>query len=125
MNWHFSLESCESGKKRAFLARIISLEDQNELSLFLLNEEEAWIGLNDIDHEGYYVWADESPLIYVNWNSSEVETSSYLQRENDCVAATANSWKSFSCSEMKPSLCFTSAIPGMSSYVLTTFHLLR
>ena len=117
MTWHFSLSNCESMGEGASLARILSLEEQKELGLILLNEEEAWIGLSDMNDEGYYVWADGSPLIYVNWNSSEVETSSYLQREKDCVAATKKAWQSISCSEMKPSLCFMPAIPGMSSDV--------
>ncbi|XP_065844505.1 uncharacterized protein [Oscarella lobularis] len=111
MTWHFSLSNCESMGEGASLARILSLEEQKELGLILLNEEEAWIGLSDMNDEGYYVWADGSPLIYVNWNSSEVETSSYLQREKDCVAATKKAWQSISCSEMKPSLCFMPAIP--------------
>ena len=112
--WHISLKNCESMGEGASLARILSLEERNELSLNLLNGERAWIGLNDMTNEGNYVWADQSPLTYVNWNSSEVETDAYLEREKDCVAATRTSWQSISCSEMKPSLCFMPAISGMS-----------
>ena len=77
--------------KESSLARILSLQEQNELSLTLLDGEEAWIGLHDVFNEGFYVWADGSPLVYVNWNSSEAETNYFKRKEHDCVAATRSS----------------------------------
>ena len=114
--WQDSLTDCEAMETRSSLARILSIQEQNELSLFLFKEEdEAWIGLNDVSNEGFYVWSDGSPLVYVNWTLFEDDTNSSLQNVQDCVAATKNFWKIDSCSKKKASVCFTLATQSMSS----------
>ena len=97
----------------ASLAGIFSGQEQNELSSSIFNEKEAWIGLNDISKEGFYVWADGSPLVYVNWSTGEAEAKLSLQEERDCVAATKSSWQTRRCSETKASVCFVPAILSM------------
>ncbi|XP_065844670.1 uncharacterized protein [Oscarella lobularis] len=111
--WHDSLMDCEGMGTRSSLARILSIQEQNELSFYLLKEEdEAWIGLNDVSIEGFYVWSDGSPFVYVNWTLFEDDTNSSLQNIQDCVAATKSLWKSDICSKEKASVCFTPATPN-------------
>ncbi|XP_065844714.1 C-type mannose receptor 2-like [Oscarella lobularis] len=108
--WQDSLTDCEILETRSSLARILSIQEQNDLSLLLFKEEdEAWIGLNDVSNEGFYVWSDGSPLVYVNWTLFEDDTNSSLQNVQDCVAATKSFWKFDSCSKEKASVCFTHA----------------
>ncbi|XP_065844331.1 uncharacterized protein [Oscarella lobularis] len=108
--WQDSLSDCEIMETRSSLARILSIEEQNNLSLLLFKEEdEAWIGLNDISNEGFYVWSDGSPLVYINWTLFEDDTNSSLQNVQDCVAASKSFWKLDSCSKEKASVCFTHA----------------
>ena len=47
----------------------------------------TWIGLNDQDTEGAYVWSDGSSVDYTNWNSGEPNQSG---GEEDCT----NMWQS-------------------------------
>ena len=109
---------------RSSLARILSIQEQNELSFYLLKEEdEAWIGLNDVSIEGFYVWSDGSPFVYVNWTLFEDDTNSSLQNIQDCVAATKSLWKSDICSKEKASVCFTPATPSTSSKSLANCDL--
>ncbi|XP_065844363.1 uncharacterized protein [Oscarella lobularis] len=111
--WHDSMMDCEIIETRSSLARILSVQEQKELSLYLLKEEEeAWIGLNDVSNEGFYIWSDGSPLVYVNWTLFEADTNSSLQNEQDCVAATKSLWKLDICSKKKASVCFTPATPN-------------
>ena len=121
--WRDSLTDCENlEEERIFarnisfhssLARIISDQEQHDISANLIDIGEAWIGLNDIVDEGFYVWSDGSPLIYVNWDFSEAGKESFLRKDHDCVAATKNSWKTMLCAEKKSSICFIPAILGM------------
>ena len=97
------------------LARILSVSEQDRLNANILNSEEAWIGLNDVFNEGFYVWKDGSSLVYVNWGASEAVKNASLQREHDCVAASTRFWKTANCIEKKPSVCFMSASLGMSN----------
>ncbi|XP_065844501.1 uncharacterized protein [Oscarella lobularis] len=106
--WDDSLIDCEM--MGGSLARITSVQEQNLLNSKILNGEEAWIGLNDRFNEGFYVWADGSSLVYVNWSPSEVVKNASLQREHDCVAASTSHWKTKTCTEKKPSVCFRPAI---------------
>ena len=116
--WQDSLTDCEAMDKSS-LARILSIQEQNELSLFLFKEEdEAWIGLNDISNEGFYVWSDGSPLVYVNWTLFGADTNLSLQSKEDCVAATKSFWKLDICSKEKASVCFTPATQSTYSQSL-------
>ncbi|XP_065842852.1 uncharacterized protein [Oscarella lobularis] len=109
MTWHESLAECENlSDGKGSLASINSLKEMDSL-LALLDGKETWIGLNDIDNEGIYNWTDGSPVVYVNWSSSEREKSFQLREAHDCVAATKSFWHSRSCSERKKSVCLTPA----------------
>ena len=134
-SWHDSLTDCKNLEIDYFdgndsvqgsLAKITSFQEQIDLSLSLLNEEETWIGLNDISSEGFYVWTDATPLIYVNWDSSEFRKKSSLRKDHDCVAATKSSWKTMLCTDKKASVCFISAILSTTKsgdYITFTFLL--
>ena len=111
--WQDSVTNCEI--MGGSLARILSVSEQDRLNANILNSEEAWIGLNDVFNEGFYVWKDGSSLVYVNWGASEAVKNASLQREHDCVAASTRFWETANCIEKKPSVCFMSASLGMSN----------
>ena len=122
MTWHESLAECEElSDGNGSLASINSLKEMDSL-LGLLDGKETWIGLNDIDNEGIYNWTDGSPVVYVNWSSSEREKSFRLREAHDCVAATKSFWHSKSCSERKKSVCLTPASDGIDQrYVQSVY----
>ncbi len=41
-----------------------------------------WIGLNDIDKEGQFVWSDKSSYVYFNWQLNERKKNS---NKTNCV----------------------------------------
>ncbi|XP_065842855.1 uncharacterized protein [Oscarella lobularis] len=101
--WHESLAECE--RLSSGNGSLASIHSRHEMDLLLLDRVESWIGLNDIDNEGIYNWADDSPLVYANWKSSGRDTSSLQREKLDCVAATNSSWQLRHCSEKKKSFC--------------------
>jgi len=58
-----------------------------------------WIGFNDIAVEGNFVWYDQSPITYTNWNAGEPNNSG----NEDCVqmilgGGQAGKWNDLPCS---------------------------
>ncbi len=54
-----------------------------------------WIGFNDIASEGSFVWYDQSPVVYTNWNGGEPNNSG----NEDCVQIYPNGmWNDLNCS---------------------------
>ena len=112
MTWHKSLAECEKlSDGKGSLASIHSLQEMNLISN-VLDKNEAWIGLNDIDNEGFYNWTDGSPLVYASWGSSKKDISSLDPEVRDCVAATKRVWLSRNCAEEKKSVCLMPASKG-------------
>ncbi|XP_070535374.1 macrophage mannose receptor 1-like isoform X2 [Ptychodera flava] len=83
LNWHGSSEYCR--KMNANLASFSSLDQ--EMSVFreakVARNEAIWIGLNDIDNEGKYVWSDGSNVNYTNWRRFRTGYKDYTP---DCVS---------------------------------------
>merc|ERR1719323_2354178 len=70
MNWYSAQEYCWS--KGAYLAEIQSKEEEDLLDQFLLSEVAYAIGLNDIAHEGRWVWSEShTDVEYTNWKQGE------------------------------------------------------
>ncbi|KAJ8040403.1 Alpha-N-acetylgalactosamine-specific lectin [Holothuria leucospilota] len=44
-----------------------------------------WIGLNDIDEEGTFVWRDGSPVTYTNWGGNQPDNRF---NNSDCATMT-------------------------------------
>ena len=44
---------------------------ENNLIMSLIPEENIWIGINDLDQEGKFVYLDGSDVSFTNWNSGE------------------------------------------------------
>ena len=109
--WRKSFVYCQQlGQGSGSLASIRSSQEQSVLSK-LLSTSDAWIGLNDIDNEGFYVWVDSSPLPYVNWNSAEKKNCS-MRISHSCVAANGKFWKTKNCLAEKQSVCVMPAVLG-------------
>jgi len=62
--WHTAKAMCES--QGGHLAVINSAEENQMLSGFL-NDQSAYIGLNDFAQEGNFKWCNDDPLTYSNW----------------------------------------------------------
>ena len=52
------------------LASIHSDDDNNEIST-LVSTTKSWIGFNDIENDGTYVWEDGTDFNYTNWRNND------------------------------------------------------
>ncbi|XP_070539238.1 alpha-N-acetylgalactosamine-specific lectin-like [Ptychodera flava] len=90
---------------RSTLAVVNDAEENLFLKRYTLNQFHFWIGLDDIDSEGNYVWADGSSLTYSNWNSAQPDN--YGNNE-DCVHLISNAdgkWNDLPCSNRISFIC--------------------
>ncbi|XP_052024416.1 low affinity immunoglobulin epsilon Fc receptor isoform X3 [Apodemus sylvaticus] len=64
--------------------RLVSIHSQKEQDFLMQhsNKEDSWIGLQDLNMEGEFVWTDGSPLSYSNWNPGEPNNGG---QGEDCV----------------------------------------
>jgi len=76
--------------------------------------ESAWIGLNDIDAEGDFQWADKKRLNEVNWAHWELghPVVGKVSEYEDCVLAKPGEgrWEATYCVQAKPFVCQTPEI---------------
>ncbi|XP_067686863.1 macrophage mannose receptor 1-like [Haliotis asinina] len=117
-NWTEARDQCRKVGKNFDIASINSYIEQASL-LMLMKEagisDSIWIGLNDQNTNGHYVWQDNSEVTYTNWNKGEPSdryTYMHYNRE-DCVSVLTNSgaalgrWNDERCSEKKGFVCQT------------------
>ncbi|EDL21951.1 low affinity immunoglobulin epsilon Fc receptor isoform E [Mus musculus] len=64
--------------------RLVSIHSQKEQDFLMqhINKKDSWIGLQDLNMEGEFVWSDGSPVGYSNWNPGEPNNGG---QGEDCV----------------------------------------
>ena len=74
----------------------------------LTTEYNCWIGINDIDNEGTFMWADGTESTYTRWGSGEPSDSG---GDEDCGETFPNEyWNDDSCTRL--SLCYFCSTTG-------------
>ncbi len=82
--------------------RLIMLEDAAEAAWLRTQiTGKWWIGLNDINVEGTWVWSDNSPLTYSAWKSGEPNNSG----GEDCAETDDVGWNDEGCGEVRAYVC--------------------
>jgi hypothetical protein len=95
-------------------AQLVSIFDEAENSfvleqLAIFGLSKPWIGLNDLAKEGTWVWPDESPVSYTNWNNGEPNNSG----NEDCTQILTNGlWNDIKCSTKWAIVCEDPCLPG-------------
>ncbi|KAM9393770.1 C-type mannose receptor 2 [Pholidichthys leucotaenia] len=103
LSWSEARFSCQ--QQGADLLSITKLHEQTYINGLLNGYSAAlWIGLNDLDINGGWQWADSSPLKYLNW---EPEQPSHTKEDNCAVIRTesSNRWQNRDCSIALPYVC--------------------
>ncbi|KAM4597994.1 C-type mannose receptor 2 [Polymixia lowei] len=103
LSWSEARISCQ--QQGADLLSITKLHEQTYINGLLTGYSAAlWIGLNDLDINGGWQWADSSPLKYLNWESDQ---PSHAEEENCAVIRTESSgrWQNRDCSVALPYVC--------------------
>uniref|UniRef100_A0A8V0XRY1 Macrophage mannose receptor 1 n=1 Tax=Gallus gallus TaxID=9031 RepID=A0A8V0XRY1_CHICK len=116
LTWHAARNNCITSGGN--LATISKKENQAFLMSLLKNTAtDAWIGLNDINHEHTYLWTDGSPVYYTNWAKG---SRSYYSKD-DCVYMKKNpieqagKWKDGDCKASKSYICQKNTDPKLQS----------
>jgi len=66
----------------------------------------TWVGLNDIQTEGNFLWADGSSVTYTNWKpNGQPNNGNGVQH---CVQVTPT-WDDVICSKIQPYVCQVTA----------------
>ena len=84
----------------------IHSEEEHSISYSLINSRNGWIGLNDRETDGTYIWNDGSPFDYDNWHPGEPNNGGSLQ---GCVALWNDNdgeWEDWWCTTESAVYCF-------------------
>ncbi|CAJ1076237.1 C-type mannose receptor 2 [Xyrichtys novacula] len=103
LSWSEARISCQ--QQGADLLSITKVHEQTYINGLLTGYSAAlWIGLNDLDINGGWQWADSSPLKYLNW---EPDQPNHAEEENCAVIRTESSgrWQNRDCSVALPYVC--------------------
>ena len=100
INWRDARLECVS---RGYdIATVTSTEENTLMYNTATDSSICWIGLNDINTEGTYVWADGSYSHYKHWYSGQPDN---YQGSEDCVNTRySGSWSDASCTATRT--CF-------------------
>ncbi|KAL4659299.1 C-type mannose receptor 2-like [Arapaima gigas] len=103
LSWNEARASCR--QQASDLLSITEVHEQTYINGLLTGYSASlWIGLNDLDINGGWQWADSSPLKYLNW---EPEQPSHGEEENCAVirTETLGHWQNRDCSMALPYIC--------------------
>ncbi|XP_033097160.1 mucin-12-like [Anneissia japonica] len=110
-NYADAAEACRTEDENAELATIAGAEENTWIVDQLNNEgvswsSGAWIGYDDIDVEGTFVWVNrlfEEVSEYTNWNSGNPDNYNSIE---DCVELLTNeNWNDQDCSANRAAVC--------------------
>ncbi|XP_008118347.2 C-type Lectin CRL isoform X2 [Anolis carolinensis] len=110
MSWEEAETACQSFKQNCHLASIISEQEGNIISRFILTQhnpkEGVWIGLYDSTEVGQWRWSDMSMIDYMPWAPGRPGMN---RTTGACVHLAAkydfSSWKDDQCSQKMKYLC--------------------
>lgn len=102
-------EICESYSDMNGHSHLVSIHDEEELlfvssnSIDIIGTGHVWIGLNDIQEEGEYVWTDGSTFNYSKFSEGEPNDDG----NEDCIHITDDGrfWNDHYCHLNKYFLC--------------------
>ncbi|KAF7668435.1 hypothetical protein LDENG_00014620 [Lucifuga dentata] len=96
----------ECRKEGGDLVSIRNVEDQSFVTsqLGYASNDELWIGLNDKQMEGLFVWSDNSPVTFTSWEFGEPAVSA---DQEDCVLIRGEkgNWADRMCEEKHGFIC--------------------
>ena len=103
--WQDARDNCEDDFDAALVE--IGSEDENDDLVDLVSdysEERWWIGLNDLDEEGTFVWLDGDEPGFTDWQDTQPDDSD----GEDCAELTGHfdfRWNDYKCHEPHGYIC--------------------
>jgi hypothetical protein len=88
----------------AALASVVDADEQARIdeALAALGVPSAWLGLNDRDAEGTYIWADGQPVAFLAWAPGE---PAQQDERDDCAAVQPGGWTDENCDDLRGFVC--------------------
>ncbi|XP_070563250.1 protein jagged-1-like [Ptychodera flava] len=99
--WQNSRSACQNEADYSELASIHSSGEDDWISSRI--GVFTWIGLNDIDVEGQFVWSDGTDVVFTNWAPGEPDDGGFIGGE-DCVEKLAT-WFDSRCGQTRRYVC--------------------
>ncbi|KAL3871516.1 hypothetical protein ACJMK2_039510 [Sinanodonta woodiana] len=114
-NWTDARDKCRGFGKYYDIASIESDFEQAFLvSLMRGYTFRFWIGLSDLNHNGQFVWLDNEPMTYTNWDKGQPTNT---QGQAYCVAMRTldpvGKWANFQCATQLAYICQTKQDPSI------------
>ena len=111
INWEDARLQCATSGYD--LATVTSVEENTLMYNTAPANSRCWLGLNDIDNEGTFVWVDGSVSTYRRWNTGEPNDNYSFE---DCVEISTNSsWNDFSCTNTQA--CYFCSTKGEDNQI--------
>ncbi|XP_052806091.1 macrophage mannose receptor 1-like [Mya arenaria] len=103
LTWTLARQACRNMSVGADLAVINVGSDQSVVNRLLQSGIIYWIGLNDRQQDGVYVWNDGQALSsYTNWAPTQPNN---LRLQQNCVGIENNQWNDFECRSLRQFVC--------------------
>ena len=64
-----------------------------------------WIGLNDVDAEGSFVWTDGTPVDFTKWSAGEPNNAGGAEHCVHIHGVEASVWNDIPCDVLRPYIC--------------------
>ena len=93
INWQNARDMCLAWG--GDLATVTSLEGNTLMYNTVTGADYCWIGLNDVDNENTFVWADGSSSPYRSWYPGQPDN--YLGNEDCVIISGTGNWNDISC----------------------------
>ncbi|XP_065651901.1 von Willebrand factor D and EGF domain-containing protein-like isoform X1 [Hydra vulgaris] len=101
LTWHQSQLACQN-----YGGSLLSIASQEEYFIILKyiswTDIQFWIGLNDIQTEGKFVWDDNTTSQFFNWRSKAPDN---MNISDDCVGMINHYWNDLSCDTYLGYIC--------------------
>ena len=111
LSWVDAEEACATlGYADTHLASITSQEQQLAVA-HMASGRAAWIGLNDLAEEGSFVWSDDEPLVYENWDPGEPNDSDAGEDSVALSGSIRGSWNDENDDQQHAYICAKKAMP--------------
>ncbi|XP_077973115.1 alpha-N-acetylgalactosamine-specific lectin-like isoform X1 [Styela clava] len=94
--------NCQEKKANLASVGVRDSSMRNHL-ISLASGENVWIGLNDIEHEGNFIWEDG--VVSTADNTPWINPPDDYEGNEDCVHLTETSLNDYDCSKLLPYIC--------------------
>jgi hypothetical protein len=107
--WHQAREQCST--LGYHLVTINDAEENEWLAVTArgVSEDHFWMGMNDLEQEGQWVWLDGSPVGYTNWNLETNEPNNSHEGGEQCGRLNRfwplHTWDDAQCQNMYAAVC--------------------